>query len=231
MSETITKGYLINREDFELFDEIITFINEYGNVFNCIARGVKKINSKNGRNLFYGSFLEFEFFLSRDIKKVGKLKRVKLLEPNNSDINFNSALLFLNATSYKSQLSGTKFYIFYKQMLEYIKNIKDQNLLVLYIIINLIRLSGIRLVLDCCSSCGSKKIINFSETNFGFVCSNCDENHLKININVLKIIFLIDNKNFSEARKYSEQIKISAIKLLIYFYRNNGGPNLFNLIK
>lgn len=231
MSETITKGYLINREDYELFDEIIAFINEYGNVFSCMAKGVKKINSKNGRNLFFGNFLEFEFFLSRDSKKIGKLKRVKLLEPNDSNINFNSALLFLNAASYMSQLSGIKFFKFYKQSLEYIKKVNNQNLLILYIIINLIRLSGIKLILNSCSSCANKNISNFSETNFGFVCSKCDDNHLKIDINVLKLIFLIDNKRFSESEKFSDQVKISAIKLLVYFYKNNGGPNLFNLIK
>lgn len=231
MSETITKGYLLNREDYELFDEIITFINEYGNVFSCIAKGVKKINSKNGRNLFYGSFLEFEFFLSRDAKKIGKLKKVKLLEPNDNKINFSPILLFLNSSSYKAQLSGISFYKFYVQMLNYIREIKDQNLLILFSIINLIRLSGIRLILDSCSLCGNKKICNFSESNFGFICNYCDYNHLKIDINVLKIIYLVDNRKFNESLKFSENVKLSAIKLLVYFYRNNGGPNLFNLIK
>ena len=45
MSEIITKGYLIARNDYQMFDEIITFINEFGNKFVCLAQGSKKIES------------------------------------------------------------------------------------------------------------------------------------------------------------------------------------------
>ena len=46
MSQTITKGFLIARLDHDTFDEIITFIDDYGNKFVCLAKGTKKIYSK-----------------------------------------------------------------------------------------------------------------------------------------------------------------------------------------
>ena len=42
MSQTIIKGFLIARLDHSTFDEIITFIDDYGNKFVCLAKGTKK---------------------------------------------------------------------------------------------------------------------------------------------------------------------------------------------
>ena len=42
MSQTITKGFLIARLDHGTFDEIITFIDDYGNKFVCLAKKEQK---------------------------------------------------------------------------------------------------------------------------------------------------------------------------------------------
>lgn len=225
MAEIITKGYLINREDYDFFDEIITFINEFGNLFTCIALGVKKINSKNARNMFFGSLCEFEFFCARDTLKVGKLKKVKLLEPNNINLNLNPSILFLNECLYLSKLNGKKIYYFYKEIISLINKSIDNESIILYIILNFIKFSGIRLWLDSCSICKSTKVSNFSEENYGFVCKKCDyNNELKIDVESLKFIYLVFKKKFSLTKEFSYQTKMIAIKLMLYFYRNNGGP-------
>lgn len=80
MSQVITKGYLIAREDYQTFDEIITFINEFGNKFVCLAQGTKKIQSHNARNMELGNFCEFQFFHARNENKVSKLMKIYALE-------------------------------------------------------------------------------------------------------------------------------------------------------
>lgn len=80
MSEIITKGYLIARIDYQIFDEIITFINEFGNKFVCLAQGTKKIESHNARNMQLGNFCEFQFFLARSENKVSKLIRINAID-------------------------------------------------------------------------------------------------------------------------------------------------------
>ncbi|MCQ2747766.1 MAG: hypothetical protein MJ223_00535 [Mycoplasmoidaceae bacterium] len=80
MAEIITKGYLIDRQDFQTFDEIITFINEYGNKFTCITQGTKKIESHNARHMSLGNFCEFQFFLARNEDKVSKLMKINALD-------------------------------------------------------------------------------------------------------------------------------------------------------
>lgn len=231
MSEIISKGYLINRSDYGFFDEIITFINEYGNIFTCIALGVKKIKSKNARNLIFGKQIEFEFFLARNSDKVNKLKRAKLLE-NKFDIEFtNNVLLFLNSALFKSKINGENVYKFYESILVMIESKKYQDeLIIIYILINLIRFSGIKMNLNECAICKNKKIANFSEKDFGFICVQCNNEHeIKIDIDVIKILFLINNKMFEKANQFTKNKYIYTIKLLIYFYTNNGGPNLFSI--
>ncbi len=80
MSQTITKGFLIARLDHGIFDEIITFIDDYGNKFVCLAKGTKKIYSKNARNLQIGNYCEFIFFLAREINKISKLVKVNVIK-------------------------------------------------------------------------------------------------------------------------------------------------------
>ena len=75
MAEIITRGYLVARQDYDIFDEILTFINEYGNRFIMFAPGTKRITSKNARALFFGNFLEIQFFLCKKWYKTFKIKK------------------------------------------------------------------------------------------------------------------------------------------------------------
>ena len=65
MSESVIKGYLIAKQDYRDSDEVITFIDENGVKYSCLSLGSRKIESKNGRNLFLGNFCEFEIFLNQ----------------------------------------------------------------------------------------------------------------------------------------------------------------------
>lgn len=229
MSFTICKGYLLNRIDYDLFDEIITFINEYGNIFTCIALGVKKIISKNARNLMYGSLIEFEFFNSRSIDKMGKLKKLVVIDDYSIELNSNLVLHFLNKTYYLGKLNGNLAIKKYKENLDLIKNNLDKNILIIKILLDLIYLSGIVLNLNGCSVCKSKKIANFSSKNYGFVCNECNEDYLKINTDVIKIIYLINSNKLNISDKFEKNNFESAIKLLMFFVKENIGIDLYNL--
>lgn len=82
MSLVVTKGYLIAKYKYNLFDEILIFLNEHGNKFVCYALGTRKINSKNSFALVFGNFLEFEFFYSNNPKKISKLKKSNSTKSN-----------------------------------------------------------------------------------------------------------------------------------------------------
>ena len=52
MAESIFKGYLINKVDYLLNDEIVTFITEDGVKLPCLSMGSRKISSKMYREYF-----------------------------------------------------------------------------------------------------------------------------------------------------------------------------------
>ena len=81
MAETILKGYLISKTNYQDNDEIITFVDESGLKYPCLSLGSRKIESKNGRNLFLGNLCEFEIVMSRSEEKVSKLKKAKVIAP------------------------------------------------------------------------------------------------------------------------------------------------------
>jgi DNA repair protein RecO (recombination protein O) len=82
MAEKIIRGYLIEKKDFKVFDEIITFISSSGRKYTCMSMGSRKIESKNSRNLFLGSLIEFEIFEARSVDKVSKLKKAHVVVEN-----------------------------------------------------------------------------------------------------------------------------------------------------
>lgn len=81
MSISTIKGYLVHKQDYRDHDEIITFIDQLGQKYRCMALGVKKPTSKNGRALFVGNYCSFELFLARSNNKISKLKTCKVINP------------------------------------------------------------------------------------------------------------------------------------------------------
>ncbi|MDR1851009.1 MAG: hypothetical protein LBQ45_02715 [Mycoplasmataceae bacterium] len=124
MAETIKTGYLINKVPYKVFDEIISFIDKTGTIYNCMSLGSKRITSKNGRQLFYATPIEFEIFQSRFDNKLSKLKKAHALEEIDWKIETNKALILLNEIIIKSKITTKEFFTFYKNMLKIIKENK-----------------------------------------------------------------------------------------------------------
>lgn len=231
MAETIVKGYIVNRIDYEIFDEIITFICDTGNYFTVVAKGVKKILSKNAKALFYGALVEIEFFASRKFNGIGKLKKINLLEKNSFDLNNRKSLLVLNSLVWLGKLSGINFYNFFKKTIDLIKNENDDNALILYILISAAKFLGIRLNIDFCSFCKSRKIKDFSVASFGFVCKKHAEYGLHVELNTIKLIYLASQKRFEIINKFSNFDKLVACKIISGFiYEHSGISFLKNLL-
>jgi recombinational DNA repair protein (RecF pathway) len=81
---SISKAILIKEFDFKDNDKILHFLKSDNNKITIFAPGVRKINSKNSRNIFIGHNSEIEYFFSPD--KMSRLKKVTLEQ----DVNFNN---------------------------------------------------------------------------------------------------------------------------------------------
>ena len=117
MPLVITEGYLIGRYNYLEFDEILVFINKFGNKFTCIAKGTKKIQSKNARALQWGNFLQIELFHSSSTNKLSKLKKVTIL--NNLDFkkSCNLALITISDVLCSLKTTNLKCFNFYQEII------------------------------------------------------------------------------------------------------------------
>jgi len=146
--ETIIKGYILHKQDYKVYDEIITFLGSNGIKYTCISLGSKKINSKNARNLFIGSLNEFEFFKSRNENSISRLKKSKCIVDNGWDIEKNSCLQLLNYIILKTVYTSKSFYTFYSSLLKYIIDNKDDEETKMYILQKFCELVGIEIDSD-----------------------------------------------------------------------------------
>ncbi len=234
MAEIITKGYLINRCDYGMFDEVISFINEHGNIFTVLSLGVKKILSKNGRNLFYGCLSEFWIFASRDIdNKMGKLKKVNILE-NNISISTRTPLILFSKIIYDSKLKGEKTFKFFEELVDFVKNYNETNdyLIMTHMLHKIMDILGIKPILDKCCFCENKNIYSFSFINNGFVCKQHFnlEQDLKYESETIKLIYMSKDKNIFKINNFNILTQKIVIKIFLYYMDLNSGINLWNLI-
>ncbi|GMO14523.1 MAG: hypothetical protein Ta2E_04960 [Mycoplasmoidaceae bacterium] len=122
MAESIIDGYLINKFLFKGFDEIVTFIDKKGIRYSCISLGSKKIESKNARNLFLGSYIEFQIFKSRFENKLSKLKKATLLKETDWKIESDKSFIVLTNCISRVKYTSKEFFDFYKTSIDFISS-------------------------------------------------------------------------------------------------------------
>lgn len=229
MSEIITKGYLINKQDFETFDEIITFINEYGNKFTCIAKGTKKITSKNARSLRVGNFCEFQFFLARNENKVSKLMKVNVIDAVKWPI-YRQSLVLLNNLAEQLIYPDIKNYKFYKKMIPLAvdENIDDKKVQ-LIILRNYCRITGIELHTNSCVVCHNHHIKTVSFEKKGLLCGQCAAMESNpFDLDFTKLTYHLFKDQYEKMDKYSYYY-IELIKHLKKYIVDNNGTYFYKI--
>ncbi|ACI60121.1 DNA repair protein RecO [Ureaplasma urealyticum] len=175
MAEIITKGYLVARRDYDVFDEILTFINEHGNRFVMFAPGTKRITSKNARALFFGNYLEIQFFHATNETKLSKLKKVIPLDQIDYKYENTYSMLILSELMSKVIDFNVEFYQFYQLILQYIILEYNDYYISCFLLVKFLIMNGINFNFRSCAYCNSSKNIKtFSLVDRGLVCVNCE---------------------------------------------------------
>ena len=229
MSQTIIKGFLIARLDHSTFDEIITFIDDYGNKFVCLAKGTKKIYSKNARNLQIGNYCEFIFFLAREINKISKLVKVNVIKQIQWPI-FRTSFFLLNELANKLIYPSIKNSIFYKNLLPLTTNpsFNDQKAQ-LIILQKFCKLSGIELFVDKCVLCGSNKIKTMNFNLKGLICQNCftQNNKELYPLNFNKLVHFLFKEKYDSINSFSSYYH-PLINYLVAYIKNSLGITILD---
>lgn len=224
MSEIITRGYLIEKSDYQTFDEIITFINEFGNRFVCLAQGTKKIESHNARNLQLGNYCEFQFFLARNENKISKLMKVNAIDKV-SWPNFRQSLITLNSLANQLIYPNINNFKFYEQMRKYAidHNVNDAKA-ELIILRNYCKLTGIDLHVEDCVICHNHHIKTISFQNHGLICGQCfnqNKTHL-FSLEFSKLVYCLFMNQYNKMDEYADHFIPLMSHLKQYIADNNG---------
>ena len=231
MAESIFKGYLINKVDYLLNDEIVTFITEDGAKLPCLSMGSRKISSKNGRNLFLGNYCEFEIFLARNAAKMSRLKKCQAITQTDWKLSLYQPFNLLCECVNRTIETNHYTYLFFKNMLAMINDSKySEKTKILIILQKFCILSGIGLEVNCCVECGNKclKTINFKKR--GMVCNlhfNKNKDHL-YSLRISKLFHYLFNEKYDELNIFFDEFNF-AIKILKEYIDHNLGIKLFTI--
>ncbi|MGL5630414.1 MAG: hypothetical protein ACRDCG_01405 [Mycoplasmoidaceae bacterium] len=224
MSEKINFGYLLEFIEYDDYDHILFFLLNNNKILKLFSKGSQKTLSKNGRFLLFGSLTEIEYFLSRSLNKLSRLKKINGIKMLSFFQSQNPTIFYLNNFILKKQYEYFNFEN-YKQIIEITLSF-DIHTSFIYCLIKIINYEGLKIIHDRCIMCKQKNIYHFSFEKCGFLCKNCfqyfnDKTPTSKEFN--KIIYYSFKEEFILISKYENDIKLKLINLLSDFINNNTG--------
>ncbi len=224
MAAKILQGYLIDKVDYADNDEIITFLDTNSNKHTCISFGSRKIQSKNGRNLFLGNYCNFEFFESRNPSKMSRLKSCKAINRVDWRMAFFRPFNIL-CECVKQTQDNQYLYTFYKWMLEtFVSNTYSEKELILIILHKFCLIIGLNLEINKCIECGNKIIKTISFKKHGMICVNHFNSKVDkyFDINFCKLTRCLFSSKYDEIKNYYQHFDLLISKLIEYIADNSG---------
>lgn len=97
---------VLNRRDFREFDQIISFYSQEHGKIEALARGIKKITSKNSAHLEPFSCVEIEIAHGKEIDHITKVVPVEYFKNIRSDLQKSIAAGFVVSTTDKLLHAG-----------------------------------------------------------------------------------------------------------------------------
>ncbi len=210
-------GLVIKQLEYKENDLILTILSKTDGLISVLAKGVKKMNSKNsyGCALYTNGIYQIEF---NEHKSLHLLLTANCVDSNRYiKENLEKTLILAVCTellesTIKSDLGqnnkGIELYIELIAKLRYSNH--DLLSLVLYIA-NMLQVLGVSPVVDECIMCSSKKISTVSVIEGGFVCQNCANHlsHSQYDIDFLRVFRKINKATFEHYDHFSSEDKIS----------------------
>ncbi|WP_031488956.1 DNA repair protein RecO [Ureaplasma canigenitalium] len=187
--ETNATGYLISRYDYDVFDEILIFILEIKDEIDpsfssyhkisMFGQGVKRITSKNSRNLIFGNYLDVVFFQSQKQDKLSKLKKVLTLDSVGQKISNSYLVTTINFLIEQVNNFNHHWFFWYQKYLYEIYRGGNDLMLTIYSIIDFLFLNGVTYILNHCVICEKQTMLyTFSKKHRGVICKPCYDNLL-----------------------------------------------------
>lgn len=210
------KAFVIAQQEYKDNDMFISLLTS-DKVLRVVARGVKKITSKNrvACQLFtYGEY-QFSYKSENSLKVLTSTSVIK----NNSIVS--NDLMLISQLSLIGELITKNFTT--DRLFEEFKDLVEYNSCFdfCWIIKEMVCLSGVMPNVDSCHCCANKVVVGFSFDG-GFVCQNCKKSYDYIlGTEQLKLIYYLFKKSKekkSVLRELAYDVTIPNLLLEYYLY-------------
>ncbi|WP_027119948.1 DNA repair protein RecO [[Mycoplasma] testudinis] len=233
MALTITNGYVINLTDYLVFDQIVNFLTQSGNKIALLAKGTKKIASKNARNLTIGNFNEIEYFKARQKEKIGRLKKTVIIHQIPWEFHEYHSFNLINEYANKVLYSSKQVFALYESTINLLINKKTKDwLITATILVQLLKINGINFNYEKCQDCRVNETYVIDKNMLWGYCQNCyihqPTSAYWINPVVLKMLNHLSNKQYPKPI-YVINSEILFLQFLKFLVEKNLGITLNSL--
>lgn len=186
------EGIVVSEVDYKESSKIINVFSPTVGVIGILARGTKKIkNNLSGvtSKLTYGYFyIEYRENGMSSLMEVDVIDSFKKIRRNIDMISYASYLVELSSMVYKHD-NNSEIYNLLIASLKKIDEGYDYEVITNILELKLLDYLGIKPVIDCCVSCGSKaEIVTISSYKGGYLCKNCARGEVIVNIKTIKLL-------------------------------------------
>ena len=186
------EGLVLQANNFRDYDQMVTVITE-NRTYSFLARGVRKIQSKNSFSVQLFSFSRFDIMKTKDGLS---LKTGTLIESYKQVRESFEGLMMFDylsevTTKFLPESERHKAYASLKKILDLLNKGFDHYTLAIIYLAFILNESGYGWNVHSCQKCGQKDlIVAINTSSGGFICQNCfdGQNGAKLSPRLLKII-------------------------------------------
>lgn len=175
--ESIVTGIVLKSTPYKESDALLqVYTYEYGRI-TLLAKGIKKMKSKNAAGCQTLTLSEFTCIIKKGISTLIKATPISFYRHIKEDIVLEAYATYFCEFIYKFTEENEPDDFLYEQFktaMDYLEH--GYSYQRVYVIFNamILKLTGTPLVVDECSYCGRQDgIVGISYTGGGFVCQNC----------------------------------------------------------
>lgn len=192
-------GIVISVSDYRDNDLICQVLFREFGLLSIVAKGAKKITSKNAYSLLPASLSEMMFDY-KEHKTIFTLKNANLIHSYYQDDNIIkiSALQLILDVVKHAIVGNDNIYDIYDLLLETLKYSETNDIvdvLAIYLA-HMAKIIGISPYVDGCVKCNEPKVVTISKEDGGFLCMRHAINLPKYEVDVLKKFRLVNKMNF-----------------------------------
>ena len=226
------EGIIVSVVDYKESSKIINVLSPTDGVIGILARGAKKVKSnlsgvtsKLTYGYFYVNHKENGLSILNEVDVIDGFKNIR---KNIDKISYSGYLLELASMAYKHD-SNPGIYNLLIASLKKIDEGLDYDIITNILELKLLEYLGIKPVIDCCVSCGSKAdIVTISSYKGGYLCKNCARGEVIVNIKTVKLLRMFYYVDINKISKLdiSDNIKKELNRFIDEYYDRYSGLNL-----